>query len=152
MINAVNEQFSRFVNFAQERFDAGKTKAIATKGDIAAAGGTPLEERGIKVTDKSDWVGKVFFRKDDAKMANNEVRELFKKTIVDMFGGASRYSARVLRRFPPRPLPNQNSAANLPRSSVLQELAAKGDGDGLGAVCRAEFFEDRHDVVLHSVR
>ena len=23
MINAVNEQFSRFVNFAQERFDAG---------------------------------------------------------------------------------------------------------------------------------
>ena len=27
MINAVNEQFSRFVNFAQERFDAGKTKA-----------------------------------------------------------------------------------------------------------------------------
>ena len=24
MINAVTEQFSRFVNFAQERFDAGK--------------------------------------------------------------------------------------------------------------------------------
>ena len=31
MLIAVNEQFSRFVNFAQERFDAGKTKAIATK-------------------------------------------------------------------------------------------------------------------------
>ena len=42
MINAVNEQFSRFVAFAQERFDAGKTKAIASKGDIMAAGGTTL--------------------------------------------------------------------------------------------------------------
>ena len=47
MINAVNEQFSRFVNFAQERFDAGKTKAIATKGDISA--------------DASPLVGKVKF-------------------------------------------------------------------------------------------
>ena len=87
MINAVNEQFSRFVNFAQERFDAGKTKAIATKGDIAAGGGTPLEERSIKVSDKSDWVGNIWLRKDDAKKANDEVRELFRKTIIDMFGG-----------------------------------------------------------------
>ena len=87
MINAVNEQFSRFVNFAQERFDAGKTKAIATKGDIAVGGGTPLEERNINVAPKGDWVGNVWFRKDDAKAANNEVRELFKKTIIDMFGG-----------------------------------------------------------------
>ena len=87
MINAVNEQFSRFVNFAQERFDAGKTKAIATKGDIAAGGGTPLEERNINVAPKGDWVGNGWFRKDDAKAANNEVRELFKKTIIDMFGG-----------------------------------------------------------------
>ena len=87
MINAVNEQFSRFVNFAQERFDAGKTKAIATKGDIQAGGGTPLEERSIKVSDKSDWVGNIWLRKDDAKRANDEVRELFRKTIIDMFGG-----------------------------------------------------------------
>ena len=87
MINAVNEQFSRFVNFAQERFDAGKKTAIATKGDIAVGGGTPLEERNINVAPKGDWVGNVWFRKDDAKAANNEVRELFKKTIIDMFGG-----------------------------------------------------------------
>ena len=62
MINAVNEQFSRFVAFAQERFDAGKTKAIASKGDIMAAGGTTLEERKIKVTDKFDWVSLSFLR------------------------------------------------------------------------------------------
>ena len=87
MINAVNEQFSRFVSFAQERFDAGKETAIATKGDVQANGGTPLEERGITVTDKSDWVGKSLFRKQDAKIANNEVRDLFRKCVADMFGG-----------------------------------------------------------------
>ena len=87
MINAVNEQFSRFVSFAEEKVALGKTKAIATKGDIAAGGGTPLEERNINVAPKGDWVGNVWFRKDDAVAANNEVRELFKKTIIDMFGG-----------------------------------------------------------------
>ena len=87
MINAVNEQFSRFVNFAQERFDAGKKTAIATKGDIAAAGGTPLEERAIYSTDKTDFVGMTILRTKDAKAANDEVRELFRKSIVDMFGG-----------------------------------------------------------------
>ena len=56
MINAVNEQFSRFVNFAQERVDAGKATAIATKGDVQKGGGTTLEERSISVSRKIDWV------------------------------------------------------------------------------------------------
>ena len=89
MINAVNEQFSRFVSFAQDRVDAGKETAIAKKGDVQAGGGTTLEERGIKVTDKSDWVGKSLFRKQDTKTANNEVRDLFRKCVADMFGGES---------------------------------------------------------------
>lgn len=87
MINAVNEQFSRFVAFAQERFDAGKTKAIASKGDIMAAGGTTLEERKIKVTDKFDWVSLSFLRSNAAQRANNELRDIFRKTVADMFGG-----------------------------------------------------------------
>lgn len=87
MINAVNAQFSRFVAFAQERFDAGKTKAIASKGDIMAAGGTTLEERKIKVTDKFDWVSLSFLRSNAAQRANNEVRDIFRKTVADMFGG-----------------------------------------------------------------
>ena len=38
MINAVNEQFSRFVAFAQERVLAGKEKAIASKVDLENGG------------------------------------------------------------------------------------------------------------------
>ena len=83
MINAVNEQFSRFVSFAQERFDAGKETAIATKGDVQAKGGTPLEERAIYSTDKTDFVGMTILRTKDAKAANDEVRELFRKSIAE---------------------------------------------------------------------
>ena len=62
MINAVNEQFSKFVSFAEERMAAGKKTAIASKGDIAVAGGTTLEERidDIEIYDclleKADYV------------------------------------------------------------------------------------------------
>lgn len=87
MINAVNEQFSRFVNFAQERVDAGKATAIATKGDVQKGGGTTLEERSISVSRKIDWVSLSIFRGDSAQRANNEVRDLFRKTVADMFGG-----------------------------------------------------------------
>ena len=87
MINAVNEQFSRFVSFAQERHDAGKDKAIASKGDVMAHGGTTLEERNIKVTEKTDWVSLSIFRTGGAKRVNNEVRAMFRKAVADMFGG-----------------------------------------------------------------
>ena len=33
MINAVSYQFNKFVEFAEERVEAGKDSAIATKGD-----------------------------------------------------------------------------------------------------------------------
>ena len=38
MINAVTEQFSKFVSFAEEQSARGKDKAIATKGDVAING------------------------------------------------------------------------------------------------------------------
>ena len=95
MINAVNEQFSRFVSFAQERVQAGKEKAIATKGDVMAHGGTTLEERKITVTDKIDWVSLSIFRGGGAKRANNEVREMFRKAVADMFGGENNIPDKV---------------------------------------------------------
>ena len=52
MINAVNAQFSRFVEFAEERVRAGKDTAIARTGEVRVGGGTPLEERAISATDK----------------------------------------------------------------------------------------------------
>ena len=88
MIDAVSNQFSKFVAFAQERMAAGERKAIATKGDVAVGGGTPLEERTITLTDNGDKVGKLR-RDQDLKDANDAVRSLFKKTIIDMFGGES---------------------------------------------------------------
>ena len=87
MISAVNEQFSKFVQFAEDQSARGKDKAIATKGDVAINGGTTLEERSIVRTNRTDWVGLVFFRSGDTRAVNNEVRALFRKTIADMFGG-----------------------------------------------------------------
>ena len=87
MINAVNEQFSRFVSFAEGRMAAGKKTAIASKGDIAAAGGTTLEERNIKTSSRFDWVSLSFLRWKGARNDNNAVRDIFKKCVADMFGG-----------------------------------------------------------------
>lgn len=72
MIDAVNNQFNRFVQFAQDHFSNGERTAIATKGDVAAAGGTPLEERKIKATNNGDHVGK--FRDQSIKDVNDHAR------------------------------------------------------------------------------
>ena len=86
MVSAVNEQFNRFVSFALQKVQAGKDTAIATKGEVEAGEGA-LEERGIRATDKTDFVGLSLLRGGDAKRANDEVRALFKKSIAEMFGG-----------------------------------------------------------------
>ena len=85
MFNVVNNQFQQFYDFAQACKLEGNKTAIAKLGDEVPA--NPLAERTINVAPKGDWVGNVWFREDDAKMANNEVRELFRQTVVDMFGG-----------------------------------------------------------------
>lgn len=86
MLNAVSNQFNKFVEFAQTQFAAGKKTAIATKGAVEVGAGTPLEERSIAKS-SGDWIGK--FRFQARKDINNAVRDLFKKTIIDMFGGES---------------------------------------------------------------
>ena len=97
MIDAVNNQFNRFVQFAQDHFNLGERTAIATKGDVAAAGGTPLEERSIKVTDNGDHIGK--FRDQSIKDVNDQVRNLFRKTVADMFGGERNIPASVRKQM-----------------------------------------------------
>ena len=87
MTSAVSYQFDRFVEFAEERVKAGKDTAIARKGEVRTGEGSPLEERGIYSTDKTDFVGMSLLRTGDAKRANDEVRELFRKSVVEMFGG-----------------------------------------------------------------
>ena len=75
------------MEFAEERVKAGKDTAIATKGEVKVGGGTALEERAIYPTDKKDFVGMSLLRGGDTQRANDEVRELFRKSIVEMFGG-----------------------------------------------------------------
>ena len=87
MISAVNYQFERFMEFAEERVKAGKDTAIARTGEVRVEGPPGLEERAIYATDKTDFVGMSLVRTDGAKRANDEVRELFRKSIADMFGG-----------------------------------------------------------------
>ena len=83
MINAVSYQFNKFVEFAEERVKAGKESAIARTGEVRIGAGTPLEERAIYSTDKTDFVGMTILRTKDAKAANDEVRELFRKSIAE---------------------------------------------------------------------
>ena len=91
MINAVSYQFNKFVEFAKERVEAGKGSAIARTGEVRIGAGTPLEERAIYSTDKTDFVGMTILRTKDAKAANDEVRELFRKSIAeDPYGNSEK--------------------------------------------------------------
>ena len=82
--------FQKFVDFAN--------KAYATKGEntVARFEGMP----------KSDYKGPFasFFRTSDMKTANDQVRDLFLKTVADMFGGE--------RNIPELVVPFENLAAN----------------------------------------
>ena len=82
MFNVVNNQFQKFYEFAQARKLEGKNTAIAKLGGDAPA--DPLAERSI-VAKKGDFIGK--FRFQASKDVNNAVRDLFKRTVIDMFGG-----------------------------------------------------------------
>ena len=68
-----SEDFQKFVDFA--------TKAYATKGEntVARFEGMP----------RGDYKGAFasFWRTADMKTANDQVRDLFRKTVADMFGG-----------------------------------------------------------------
>ena len=68
-----SENFQKFVDFA--------AKAYATKGEntVARFEGMP----------KGDYKGAFasFWRTSDMKTANDQVRDLFLKTVADMFGG-----------------------------------------------------------------
>lgn len=82
MFNTVSNQFQKFYDFAQAHVNDQDTKAKIN----TAVGSTPLGERSI--TAKSgDHFG--VFRLQSTKDVNNNVRTLFKKAVVDMFGGES---------------------------------------------------------------
>ena len=88
-INGYNNTFTAFVNFAQERVNAGEKKAIA---NIAT---TNLGKRRI-VASTTDGVGlSGMFRTRWEEGANNATRDIFLKAVARMFGGKSKIPESV---------------------------------------------------------
>ena len=77
-----NAQYVRFVAFAQQQKDATTSTAIARVSGEADA----LGSRAITAAD-DDTVGPLLKRLQDKKDANNAARDLFRQSIVAMFGG-----------------------------------------------------------------
>ena len=93
-INGYSDAFRAFTDFAEKSIEAGKGKAVARVGtEVNGAG--PLEGRTITAA-KRDWVGIGIGRLKSLKDANNVARDLFRKAVVDMFGGETRIPTSVL--------------------------------------------------------
>ena len=90
-VNGYNSVFKNFVQFAQQRVDANKAKAVVT-----ASITKPLEGRAIMSigTSKTDSVHK-WTRGVDEWNANDRTRALFRKAIVDMFGSEAKIPESV---------------------------------------------------------
>ena len=89
-INGYNATFRKFAEFAQSSMDAGQAKAVAD------AGVKPLAGRRILAvsTAQNDAVHK-WTRTNDQYIVNDRTRTLFKKAVIDMFGGESKIPASV---------------------------------------------------------
>ena len=82
-INGYNATFKAFTDFATQSVNAGDTKAIARAGEGGPlAGRTITAAQGDSLRHMFKWT-----RSEDNQAANNIARDLFKKAIIDMFGG-----------------------------------------------------------------
>ena len=84
MAIVINEQYTKFVQFAEQQMNAGNGKAIARDGG-AAAEGNPLAGHNITAA-TGDKVAPLW-RSTVNKTANDNTRTLFRNAILDMFGG-----------------------------------------------------------------
>ena len=83
-VNGYNNTFSAFVQFAQERVNAGEKKAIANI-EITPLGGRTIV---ASTTDGVGFVGNLFRSRWD-EVANDNARKLFLNAVTRMFGGRS---------------------------------------------------------------
>ena len=83
-----NPQFEQFVKFADNAMKAGNGKMVAKMGAEDPIAGCTITRQ------TNDKVG-ALFRQNTTKKQNDAVRELFKKSIIDMFGGASKIPQSV---------------------------------------------------------
>ena len=125
-VNFVNDHFQSFVNFAQQRFDAGAEKAV-----ISASVNNPLQERSILncAESRTDSVHK--WRRNAGEVTdNNQTRTFFRKAVCDVFGGESKIpesvkEAMVLEDYGKgRPLTARRILAVREAIDAVKELAA----------------------------
>ena len=90
-INGYNATFKAFTDFATQSVNAGDAKAIARAGgEGPLAGRTITAAQGDSLRHIFKWT-----RSEDNQAANNIARDLFKKAIIDMFGGEKNIPASV---------------------------------------------------------
>ena len=85
MAITINQQFLKFVQFAERQANPAKSEAIArvTGREDALAGRTISAATGDRVRGVFHWGG----RSDDNETKNNETRALFREAVADIFGG-----------------------------------------------------------------
>ena len=90
-VNFNSVYFQSFVDFAQQRFDAGDKTAV-----ISATVTKPLDGRKILTVDqsKTDFVHK-WTRGFDEWTVNDRTRNLFKQAVANLFGGESKIPESV---------------------------------------------------------
>lgn len=89
-----NATFNAFVDFATKSVEAGQNKAIARASADVQTGALAGRSITAATTDSLRGIFK-WFRKPDDAAANNATREIFKKAIIDMFGGENKIPAAV---------------------------------------------------------
>lgn len=92
-INGYNDAFKAFTDFATQA-KGGSTIAQVGGEKNTVAGTGPLAGRTIVAKTGFDFIGNVG-RRQASRDVNNEVRELFKQAIADMFGGPDKIPESV---------------------------------------------------------
>ena len=88
-INGYNDTFRAFTDFAQTKVGERKEAAVAH----IVGGGGPLSGRSVTATNTDSAYA--FTRSSKDKVANNDVRAVFRRAIIDMFGGESKIPKKV---------------------------------------------------------
>ncbi|MBQ4439591.1 MAG: hypothetical protein II909_00425 [Kiritimatiellae bacterium] len=92
-INSYNDAFKAFTDFATQA-KSGSTFAQIDGEKNTVAGNGPLAGRTIVAKTAFDFVGNVG-RGTDSRKVNNDVRDLFKQAVAEMFGGPDKIPASV---------------------------------------------------------
>ena len=90
--NATFKAFTDFASNVKGRTIAALEDKVDIKSDIKTEG--PLNGRTIAPSSNHDFIGNVG-RRARKQEANNAVRELFRQSIIDMFGGESKIPESV---------------------------------------------------------